>query len=285
MTEREERSPAELVEFVWHRAPEARWDAWGDLTDDERGEWERRYWLSHDEIGLAAMKSALNFNSGERGEQYAPLKDEPALFRDFASLPGDADSLLRFAWKFGPLWSDWFTAFSLQVDDEGDIATWGGAGTSLHQWQSAHAALRDAVTLFDALMSRTESDALVTARKIVWEREPRRTPREEVQAALSQLISSNVGGESAVAHDGSLDGSGLRLTFRVQSLLAAMWLQLALAVDGNRRYDYCRNCGKWWDATDAYPHKKVCSDTCRKALWRREQKEAAEGASHDNASE
>lgn len=45
--------------------------------------------------------------------------------------------------------------------------------------------------------------------------------------------------------------AGLRLTFEVSSLIGAMWLQFALAGDGNRAYRSCPECGEWWDATEA----------------------------------
>lgn len=268
-----DRSPAELVEFVWERTPEATWFVADEATPEERKEWTRR-------TGSTPFDGAIEFDSGERGKSYAPLKDEPALFREFAALAGDAESFAEFARRFGPLESTDY----LDNYYRGDPAVPMYLG-NLEGWVSNHTHLRDAVAFFDALQARTEVEVLPKAREVLFEREPQRSPRMEVQAALSRLIEQYMWVTPTLVRDGTTQGTGLRLTFLPRrGLISAMWLQLALAVDGNRTYKACDYCGRWWDATDAYPTKHVCSDTCRKALHRRKQKDAAEGASHDDAS-
>lgn len=95
---------------------------------------------------------------------------------------------------------------------------------------------------------------------------PRTSPRRIVQNALFGLTTTALREHTVspkLASNGSPLGSGLQLAFEVNSLIGAMWVQLALAVDGNRTYKQCPICGEWWDATDARPHKTVCSDRCR----------------------
>lgn len=91
-----------------------------------------------------------------------------------------------------------------------------------------------------------------------------------LRAALADVLSvvSKLLGISPVV--GAIDGQlapydvGLRLTFDVDSLAAAIWLQLLLAINGNREYKRCEGCGGWWDATDARSDKITCSESCRK---------------------
>lgn len=66
------------------------------------------------------------------------------------------------------------------------------------------------------------------------------------------------------------------LGFAAPTLLAAAWLQLADAVDNDRSFSRCRECGVWLavgpDA--ARPHRRFCSDRCRVKHFRQRQERA-----------
>lgn len=114
----------------------------------------------------------------------------------------------------------------------------------------------------------------------VWPRVRPNTPGWEIRArrvaaraVLAALVHLNAGGTtpSLALVDGTMraqDDLQLRLAFQPHSLWDAMWLQLTLAVDGNRRYERCPVCGEWWDATDCRQDRQTCSDRCRKARSR-----------------
>jgi hypothetical protein len=61
------------------------------------------------------------------------------------------------------------------------------------------------------------------------------------------------------------DNGNLYVFIQPRSLIGAMWLQFALAVDGDRKYRVCPGCGRWFEVgggqrrTDA----ETCSVTCR----------------------
>jgi hypothetical protein len=93
-------------------------------------------------------------------------------------------------------------------------------------------------------------------------------PEMAARAALANLISEMCATVRVVMRVTSAQPDGLRLTFEVRSLIAAMWLQFALAVDGQREYRPCPVCGDWWDATEARSDRKTCSDRCRKRMHR-----------------
>ena len=96
------------------------------------------------------------------------------------------------------------------------------------------------------------------------------SPEAIVQSALATLITEMCGSVDVAMEVSGAQPGGLRLTFEVSSLIGAMWLQFALAVDGNRRYRSCPECGEWWDATETRSDRQTCSDRCRKRRHRAE---------------
>lgn len=60
------------------------------------------------------------------------------------------------------------------------------------------------------------------------------------------------------------------------SLRAALWLQCAQAIAGNKSYRQCRACAKWFEVSveASRPTRLYCSDACRFKAYRRRQDEA-----------
>jgi hypothetical protein len=59
-------------------------------------------------------------------------------------------------------------------------------------------------------------------------------------------------------------------------LLSAMWLQFALAVDGDRQYTQCEDCRKWFAVATpgaGRKDKQFCSSACRARKWRQDRLE------------
>jgi hypothetical protein len=82
-----------------------------------------------------------------------------------------------------------------------------------------------------------------------------------------------------------LDRGAQALRFYPESLLGALWLQFAQAIDGDKEYRACRECGKWFEVSlDAFRTNRVfCSDPCKSRDYRRRKDRArqlrAEGRS------
>ena len=104
------------------------------------------------------------------------------------------------------------------------------------------------------------------------------SPKAIARAALAQLVSTYCADLSVAMVVTTSPGAPLRMTYQVRSLIAAMWLQLALAIDGEREYRACPVCGRWWDATRARSDKLTCSDRCRKSRQREMNREPTEEA-------
>ena len=62
------------------------------------------------------------------------------------------------------------------------------------------------------------------------------------------------------------DRGKLRLFIRPQSLIAGMWLQLALAIEGDRQYRSCEGCGRWFEVGGGQKRSdaETCGPSCRK---------------------
>ena len=62
----------------------------------------------------------------------------------------------------------------------------------------------------------------------------------------------------------------LRFVITPTSLISAMWLQLSIAVDGNRNYRICEDCRRWFEVgAEARSDAKFCSNACRQKTYRK----------------
>jgi hypothetical protein len=74
-----------------------------------------------------------------------------------------------------------------------------------------------------------------------------------------------------------LPEGGIVLRFVPKNLLGALWLQFALALDGNSEQRPCKECGKFMkigggsDARTA--RRQFCSDACKTRHYRRKRKQ------------
>lgn len=291
-TESRDLSLAELIDFRWHRlsAP--------SVVDRAAGRWPGQ-----------------DVVVGEPSEQYSPLRDEPALFRKFALLEESEDALLGFAAQYGYLGfmqggvssygeylSGWRrerlamagavrlfdalksgTAPSVIGSDVLTRAVVGMTGVYLPDDLSVwlgHINVETLIPGVEGTMIPPENDPVAVV--------PRdSSERLVVQTALAFLVRYSMTHYSvtpSITSDGKVYGAGLRLTFEPKTLIGALWLQLAFAIDGNREYAKCTECATWWDKTGARRDKETCSDTCRAKKSQRLRSEAAKlrGGSDDN---
>jgi hypothetical protein len=62
----------------------------------------------------------------------------------------------------------------------------------------------------------------------------------------------------------------LELTIVPRSLISALWLQLARAVEGNRSYRSCEFCQRWFEVgAEVRADAKYCKNACRQKAYRR----------------
>jgi len=282
-------SPAALVDFQWWRMAEGRWIGPG----------KQRLLAGHpDDEGYQPLK-----REPALFRRFAAQRDTEDAFAEFAARYGDlddggvvvVDDHLATSEEIAS--SDPFLVYS-----EGrSLQIWRGhrrmLAFAVRLWDAINEGKADALIGTDLLVK--PYDSLVEPGKpapkyMVWTRtasaqrdlglttpqtfdeefEPATPlmkaslPEAAARAALANLVSEMCATVRVVMRVTSAQPGGLRLTFEVRSLIAAMWLQFALAVDGQREYRPCPVCGDWWDATEARSDRKTCSDRCRKRMHR-----------------
>ena len=69
----------------------------------------------------------------------------------------------------------------------------------------------------------------------------------------------------------------LNMRFVPRSLISAIWVQFARAIEGNRTFSQCAHCSRWFEeATEKRSDAKFCTDACRYKAYRRRQVKARE---------
>lgn len=232
--------------------------------------------------------------------RYAPLRSEPALFRTFADLDPTRDQVRSFADRFGNLGGDASTIVVIPRADgsdatgsrsparSGSLAT----GERLRHWAAEIGKMRDLVELWEA--ARVDAPvlgervswssqsvkyqsgrrwAIILDRRIDTEAFARLRPGDLVAAAMIH-IQRCVNKELQERCTARLlwDQDRTRLDLRVvpRSLIGALWLQFARAVDGDRRFMTCVQCGRWMELSPDVRRSdaRTCSGACRTRAYR-----------------
>ena len=69
------------------------------------------------------------------------------------------------------------------------------------------------------------------------------------------------------------------MTVRIvpENLISAIWLQIALAIEGDKDYRQCSQCQRWFEVGgDLREDAKYCQSSCRSKAYRDRQKKARE---------
>jgi hypothetical protein len=247
---------------------------------------------------------------------YDPLQ-ETGLFRTFADLNPIKQGVCEFADRYGLLGSDPTRdrAPSVRVlRPIGGNQFREDAGETLEAWIAEQHAVRDAVALWDAIKARPDGsygkavtpdkylagliqwagDGAVsyapvsrTGFQIVSQAQPelfrRFTPGDislPAQYALQRIVNGKLEEHASTAKllwDWGRRNPDLRFQVVPMSLIGAVWLQLALAVDGDKNYRRCESCRKWFElSTDIRGDAKFCKQACRFKAYRGRQQRARE---------
>ena len=251
-----------------------------------------------------------------RYRSYDPLQ-ETGLFRTFADLNPTRSAVCEFANQYGLLGSDPTRDCAPSVRIQRSIGGnhfQQYAGETLESWTAEHRAMRDAVALWDAVKSRPDGNYGKAATpvkylsaviqwsgnatvsyaprsqsgfQIVSEAQPeifmRFTPGDltlPAQYALQRIINRKLKEHSSAAKlmwDWRRRNPDLGIQLAPTSLIAAIWLQLALAVDGDKNYRRCEACRKWFElSAEVRGDAKFCKQACRFKAYRGRQQRARE---------
>lgn len=193
-----------------------------------------------------------------------PLRGNDSLFMEFADLSQEPNDILEFANRYGLLGGPCRQRINIAGgSDKGQIVE--GVGEPVESWRGEIVALRQAIDLWK-MVSPIRQDAGRALKRETSDNSPSTKAIVELQAAIRKRTSGYIFVE--VAEDAE---KPCRLELRPRSLLAGLWMQLAVAVDDNLEFKRCIECGKSYNATPgaARKTKSYCSDACRAHAYRR----------------
>jgi hypothetical protein len=213
--------------------------------------------------------------------EYEPLEEFSGLFRTFAQTSPTQEGILEFANKYGNLGDVFDVLERMQEPPEPpeecktpeQRAEWMLEEDKkwrmidpLGTWTRAIERMRPAVRLWDKAQAGEAGNLAI----------------REVRAIVNDELGID---RVYVALEEDRKLGGLALQVKPRSLLAALWLQFARAVAGNKQYRACRTCGQPYelDPKIARKSRQYCSEACRSRAYRgrkeRAQALAAEGKS------
>jgi hypothetical protein len=163
------------------------------------------------------------------------------LFRTFADATQTDEGIVMFATDNGPIRAG-VTVAQTPGGDRVNVET-------VAAWREAGDQMRDAIAAWEA--ARLEVPPTGGWTRLM----------EAVRPHLSTP------GTMPSAYADLLPGPDRPLAVQVVAtgLLEALWLQLALAIDGDKRHRACAQCGRWFelDPAIARTSRTFCSDACK----------------------
>lgn len=234
--------------------------------------------------------------AGFRVQRYRPLTADPALFRVFAETEPTREGIQAFANRYGLLGGNTMEAIRLPRHPGDDTA---GYGVPLWAWLEEIRAMRQMVELWDLAAQGNERGL---ARLIAWsdtgvayrpsgkgagKRHPSEVPivpnhpdllgqfprGDLVLPALyhiQETVNKHIEGRISPRLLWGKDHSRLGIYLVPDSLIGALWLQFARAIDGEKQYRRCLACGAWFELSPdtARTNRRYCNDACRSKAYR-----------------
>ena len=257
------------------------------------------------------LTSGVALGAASESHDYMPLQSHGTLYRQLADLKTEQD-IIDFADSFGSLTRGKLITLPNGKTRRRQLV---GMGEEVEFWYQNIQAMRRAVCLWDAIKNR-DDEAL--NKMIQWKGNDRviyirYTPRFRIQIIASKrrrplLLKQFTPGDliapaKSLVQDWTNQGMDGQVSPRLlqvlppqetelkefhrlgmyivpQSLIGALWLQLALAIDGNKEYRKCENgqCSELieisLDPSGRRVDRVFCSPRCKMQVQRDKEKEA-----------
>lgn len=222
------------------------------------------------------------------GRVTSPLKHFPGkLHRVFAQTSPTPEAILRFANNFGRLGGD--IPGLIAVKDLGDGKSLLGPGEDQRKWIKEITVIAAAVSLWDWVRERNterlseevywdgdlvrvggRKGMLIAAknyRRDLFETIERGDVIQPALLAVQRIVNKHIwertGARLLLNREGELEQHIVP-----NGLIGAIWLDFALAIDGNTQYRKCERCGTAFPVFPKGHRRKFCSDKCRSAQHR-----------------
>jgi hypothetical protein len=217
-------------------------------------------------------------------KRHRTLKESTGLFIEFAHVDATPAGIIAFANQYGPLGGTLTQLVTVGKRNAKEKPVY--AGESIAAWLREIAAVRRLLQLWlqdikaeitfrtaaESIFAEWASGSSVVAFRATDPDTYERLKNKTAEIALHYLraqVNAKLIEHPATArliYEKSRGAFGLFIV--PSSLIAAIWLQFAAAIDGNRRYRSCKNCGKWFEVggSGRRAHTEACSDSCRAAF-------------------
>ena len=272
-----------FLDFEWHVHPAYHWQDWLDARGKP---------IVVPDHGLASLRSpnAVEFawqrfhkkkekagpvlgpvlDSGEP-RRYLPMQREhAALFQTFAALDfQDREAILGFASTYGLL--------GIDQQEQGPSSREHGyrhvMGESHLTWAREICLMQEAMRLAHWRSAKEEAEEDARYEQYELDAERHRRERGKKLEWLFDLHLQNV--QPRTTFEKVLRP---KLSFAPLTLLAAMWLQLALALADDKQFLACKFCRRLFEVstspTGFRTHREFCTDSCKTKDYRRRKREA-----------
>jgi hypothetical protein len=248
-----------------------------------------------------------------------PLVERPGLFREFANLPLTEEGILSFADEWGQLLTSPDLGDEADEEESGEeglitsatSSTWQQPGDTTDQWLNQIKTMNALVCVWDLILTGDEAGlAGVMKAERIGELEtvgvdftevpyPHRPCfvnhedmpglhrrlrsghlREFAKLGLYDFVNRHFENQCSpwIGPDRETGSPVIRLT--PQNLQAALWLQFADAIAGEKHRRQCRQCKRYFEVSEpgegrrSRRDKAWCSDACRAAAYRERREEA-----------
>jgi hypothetical protein len=271
-----------FLDFEWPVQPAYHWQDWLDSKGNA---------VVVPEKGLASLRSdsavQLAWQRYEKKQEktgpvlgpdmngapptmYRPMQREhTTLFRTFAALDYlDKNAILGFAGIYGLLGDATQQQGPLRAYDR-HVAF----GESHLTWAYEIALMRDALSLVRLRTPEEDAEVDTIYRQLGLDPEHNHAEDRRRLNWLFNVHLQHVQPRMAFESDASP-----RLSFAPLTLLSAMWLQLALAIEEDKQFQKCKFCRRLFEistaATGFRRHREFCTDSCKTKDYRRRKREA-----------
>jgi len=252
--------------FEWTVAPSYDWRDWLD-QNGRRLDVPRRGLLGMESAAQVEFTWARAQKSGEKfgpvlapasssegtWRRYNPMsRAHSALFKEFSLLDyRDMSAIAGFASKYGSLGLP-FQSQSVRFKEKGEWRDHFAHGEPYLGWALEICLMREAVRTADRKKSKDD------IQRFKW---------------LFDRNLQHVQGRLAFGKTGEP-----RLALEPLTLISAMWLQLAFAISGEKRFIACKFCRRMFeistDETGFRSHREFCSDSCKTKDYRKRKRTA-----------
>jgi hypothetical protein len=259
-------------------------------------EWREGEWVAGHQTEQWLLVEAEARAYGRRVTR--PLADSPALFRSFAELLPTRDDIVAFANEHGGLGVG---SHFLSSSGAPELQAYGVVGEPLTKWLSEIGLMKEAVTLLDLVQGRNVAGL---AQLFRWRDGDETGPEGwiyhgSVQAARvfggigpslpTDVVTPAVTLLSQWCNSKLRNQTSLQLVFDQQNgrpvlaavpntLLTALWVQLADAIAHPVQHRRCKTCNRWFVISDdgRKADQVFCQDSCKSKDYRLRQARARE---------